>query len=245
MPRSGIIESARDAVTHLASAFVAWCATSGLRILLLLFLAIVATQVLKRVAKRLRQLIAGGDPSSERAKRADTLAGVVQTVGGTLILIASAMMILREVGVDVGPLIAAAGIGGLAFGFGAQTLVKDVITLRDMGGTVHVIPNSSVTVLSNATQGSSGYVVEVPLAEKADAEKAIALLKEVGDELAKDSAVAHDIVEPLEILGLEPPVRQPVIKARIRTRPRRQWDVGGELILRIRQRFREAGIELR
>jgi small conductance mechanosensitive channel len=117
------------------------------------------------------------------------------------------MMILNEIGVQIGPLVAAAGIGGLAFGFGAQTLVKDVITgfflliedeirvgdvieiagkegvverislrtirVRDIEGTAHIVPNSSVTILSNRTLGFSRYVMDIPLAETADVKAAL------------------------------------------------------------------------
>src|SRR5439155_4441592 len=55
-------------------------------------------------------------------------AGIVRTAGGIVILVGPTVMALNEIGVQIGPLVAAAGIGGLAFGFGAQTLVKDVIT---------------------------------------------------------------------------------------------------------------------
>jgi len=65
--------------------------------------------------------------SREQEMRARTLAGIVRSlIIGTLIAVVS-LMILRELGYDIGPLIATAGIVGVAIGFGAQTLVKDII----------------------------------------------------------------------------------------------------------------------
>lgn len=270
---------APDGFRGLVDGLILWLGTSGLQIVFVLVLATIAAQILKRLGRRLRSSIAGGDPASEKATRADTLVSVVQTIGGLVIFAVSSMMILREIGIDVGPLLAAAGIGGLAIGFGAQTLVKDVITgffllvedqirvgdvveaagksgvveavtlrtlrLRDMAGTVHVIPNSSVTIVSNSTRGFSRYVFDIPLSDKADPTAAFRVLRDVDEELRRDPKLGHEILEPLEVLGIEAPTKQPVVKARITTRPRRQWRVGRELNLRIRQRFAEAGIELR
>lgn len=67
-------------------------------------------------------------PSPAQIRRADTLTHVVRDVARIVILAVGGMMVLSEVGVGVKPLSAAAGLGGLAIGFGAQSLVKDVIS---------------------------------------------------------------------------------------------------------------------
>jgi moderate conductance mechanosensitive channel len=266
--------------THLVERFVLWFATSGLRIFVVVLLAAIAIKILQMLTARLRKIVIGDDDCSERRQRAETLTAVAQTAGGIVIFIGASMMVLREVGLDIAPLLATAGIGGLAIGFGAQTLVKDVITgffllieddvrvedlvevggksgvvervslrtirIRDWNtGAVHVIPNSSVTSVTNMTRGFSRYVVDVPVSEKADPKVVFATLEEIGRELVEDPRLKSDVLEPLEILGLESPTRAPLVKARITTRPRRQWTVGRELNLRIRQRFGEKGIELR
>src|SRR5207245_11564186 len=66
-------------------------------------------------------------PSGMRARQLRPLAEVINSVGMALIVFLTAMQLLRVVGIDMGPLLASAGIAGLAIGFGAQTLVKDVI----------------------------------------------------------------------------------------------------------------------
>ena len=272
-------DRAWQASAQLVERFVVWTATSGVRVIVILLLAAIAIRVLNVLMGRLRTVITAHDSGEERRQRAETLTGVAYTAGAILIVGGSAMMILREVGLDVGPLIATAGIGGLAIGFGAQTLVKDVITgffllvedhvrvedfveiagksgtveritlrtirIRDANGAMHVIPNSAITTVSNLTRGFSRYVVDVPVSDKADPRAVFATLEEIGKELAEDPRFKSDILQPLEILGLESPTRLPVVKARITTVPRRQWPVGRELNLRIRQRFAEKGIELR
>jgi small conductance mechanosensitive channel len=64
----------------------------------------------------------------ERAKRARTLGTLVRNVASALIVGAAVLMTLGELGINIGPVLAGAGIAGLAIGFGAQTLVRDIIS---------------------------------------------------------------------------------------------------------------------
>jgi small conductance mechanosensitive channel len=68
---------------------------------------------------------AGGTRSERRRQRAEALGSVLRTVTSVTIFTVAAMMVLGELGVDLAPLIASAGIVGVALGFGAQNLVKD------------------------------------------------------------------------------------------------------------------------
>ena len=65
---------------------------------------------------------------SEQEKRAKTLSGIVSTTISVTIYVVAIMMIITECGVNIGPLLAGAGIAGVAIGFGAQSLVKDLIS---------------------------------------------------------------------------------------------------------------------
>ena len=69
-----------------------------------------------------------GAVPSEQEKRVKTLSGIMSTSISVIIYAAALMMIITECGVNIGPLLAGAGIAGLAIGFGAQSLVKDVIS---------------------------------------------------------------------------------------------------------------------
>ena len=91
--------------------------------------SLLLVRLLKLAADRVvRTVIEGGAGRvGEREKRALTLAGIVKTVGTTAIVIIATMMGLREFGLDITPIIAGAGVVGLAIGFGAQSLIKDVI----------------------------------------------------------------------------------------------------------------------
>jgi small-conductance mechanosensitive channel len=106
-----------------------WLRTSGLRIVVIGVGSILLIRLLRAVADRIPRLMpAGGEPViTEREKRANTVASLLRTVGTTLVLIVAVMMVLREIGLDITPLIAGAGVAGLAIGFGAQSLIKDII----------------------------------------------------------------------------------------------------------------------
>jgi small conductance mechanosensitive channel len=105
----------------------------SLRILLILLFFVIVSRLfrsfLKEVEKRwISQGIEEGEPPSESYKRVDTITRLVRQ-GVTLTLwITVMLMILKQVGMDVGPIIASAGIVGVAVGFGSQNLVRDVIS---------------------------------------------------------------------------------------------------------------------
>jgi small conductance mechanosensitive channel len=106
-----------------------WFKTSGLRIGVIAAGSILLIRFLRAVADRIPRLMPAGQELvvTEREKRAHTVASLLRTVGTTLVVIVAAMMAFREIGLDIMPLIAGAGVAGLAIGFGAQSLIKDVI----------------------------------------------------------------------------------------------------------------------
>jgi len=106
-----------------------WFKTSGLRIGVIAAGSILLIRFLRAVADRIPRLMPAGQELvvTEREKRAHTVASLLRTVGTTLVVIVAAMMAFREIGLDIIPLIAGAGVAGLAIGFGAQSLIKDVI----------------------------------------------------------------------------------------------------------------------
>jgi len=106
-----------------------WFKTSGLRIGVIAAGSILLIRFLRAVADRIPRLMPAAQELvvTEREKRAHTVASLLRTVGTTLVVIVAAMMAFREIGLDITPLIAGAGVAGLAIGFGAQSLIKDVI----------------------------------------------------------------------------------------------------------------------
>ncbi len=107
-----------------------WAAGSGLRIALIVLLSWLLTHVVGLVVKRIRMEVgtAATIDVIERAKRAQTVGALIQNTVYTLVSSIATLMILRELAVDITPILTGAGIVGLAVGFGAQSLVKDIIS---------------------------------------------------------------------------------------------------------------------
>ena len=86
--------------------------------------------LLKAVVKHLVQIVDDGDDShvSQKEKRAETLGHIIVTTGNIIIYVVILLMILSLFGIDIRPVLAGAGVIGLAIGFGAQSLVKDFVS---------------------------------------------------------------------------------------------------------------------
>ncbi len=108
-----------------------WSTSSGLRIIAIVLAAIVFYYIIRTLFRRLlkvaRRVGEGELVTREQEMRARTLAGIIRGLLIAVIVVVVLLMVLHELGYDVGPLLAGAGIAGLAVGLGAQTLVKDMI----------------------------------------------------------------------------------------------------------------------
>jgi len=93
-----------------------------------------------------------------RVKRAQTLGGLLRAGASMGIWVIAMMVVLGQVGVDIGPLVAAAGVGGVALGFGAQTLVRDLIA-----GFFLLVENHYDVGDVVEAGGASGTVEEISL----------------------------------------------------------------------------------
>jgi small conductance mechanosensitive channel len=196
-----------------------------------------------------------------------------------MILFVGMTMILSEGGIDLKPLLAAAGLGGLAIGFGAQSLVKDLISgffilwedsvrigdvvevagvvglveevelrtikLRDVSGNLHVVPNGVVDKVKNLTKDYSYSVFDIGVAYRENVDEVMGGLQEIAEDLCRDSRFANDILEPLEMLGVDQFKDSAVmIKCRIKTEPHKQWRISREMNRRIKIMFDAKGIEI-
>jgi moderate conductance mechanosensitive channel len=107
---------------------VDWLVGNGLKIVIIIALTFAALKASAVLAGRMVTILSRGKEDHESKKRADTLSSVIRWVLRTAILLVATVMLLGQVGVQIGPIIAAAGVVGLAVGFGAQNLVQDVIS---------------------------------------------------------------------------------------------------------------------
>lgn len=133
-----------------------WATRTGVRIVALFLLAFIVVRILALVVERAeRDLNRGtGLDALERLKRTQTIARLIRRTLSGLVWTTAALIVLRELDVDITPVLAGAGIIGLAVGFGAQTLVRDVIT------GIFLIMENQVRVGDVATVNGIGGLVE-------------------------------------------------------------------------------------
>jgi len=107
-----------------------WFTTSGIKVVGILIGLFVLSQASRWMVRWIEKWIPEKDPlqASEIKKRAQTLGNILRHVFLILISFIAGLMILGELGIQLGPLLATAGIGARAIGFGAQSLVRDVIS---------------------------------------------------------------------------------------------------------------------
>jgi small conductance mechanosensitive channel len=106
-----------------------WLATSGARVGLIIAACLLGARLLWTIIHRVERAIErrAADLGLDRARRARTIGQALRSVAGGMFLFLGVSLTLREFGVDVGPIVAGAGVAGVAIGFGAQTLVRDLI----------------------------------------------------------------------------------------------------------------------
>jgi small-conductance mechanosensitive channel len=256
-----------------------WLLTSGLHIVIILLSGLVGYRSLRVLATRLESLIAGAAPTSEEVQRARTLARVMHSTALVAMAIMGGLMILRELGLDITPLIAGAGVVGVALGLGAQTLIRDVIGgffilledqfavgdaiqvgdigggvekmtlratfLRDLEGTLHVIPNGEIRIVSNRTKNWSRVVLNLGVAYEEDIGRVVATLGKIGQDLYQDEELAPLLLEEPRVTGVEALGDWTVtVRIMVKTKPGKQWDVARELRRRIKESFEREGIEM-
>ncbi|MBW1782542.1 MAG: mechanosensitive ion channel [Deltaproteobacteria bacterium] len=220
-----------------------------------------------------------GKRKKEITQKQKTLIPVIRTAINIGVGFVGGIIILDRLGINTTPILAGAGIVGLAVGFGSQTLVKDLINglfilfeesirvgdwanvgklggvvesvglrtvrLRDMNGTVHVVPNSTIDSLSNYSKVFSRTVMDIGIAYREDVDEVIEILKELGGALQEDPEYGPNILEPLEIFGLDRFEDSAVIiRTRFKTKPLKQWGVKREFYRRMKRVFDERGIEI-
>ncbi len=133
-------------------------ATKGLSIGLIIVLSLIAIKLSNLLSKRVIRLVQKGKDEDEILKRTKTLGSLLGYVFMITIASVAVVMILGELGIEIGPLLAAAGIVGLAIGFGSQRLVEDIIS------GFFILMEDQVRVGDYVqTAGKSGIVEKVSL----------------------------------------------------------------------------------
>jgi moderate conductance mechanosensitive channel len=260
-----------------------WFMCTGVPILITVGVAIAATAILRIVVARFKRKLERAPNMSEAGnlQRTTTLAHAVSATVTVTIWTIAVLIVLGYLNVSLAPLIASAGIAGVALGFGAQSIVKDGLSgffillenqfgvgdtvevrttanpvigriewftlrataLRAYDGTLHVVPNGNIQVVSNKSRGWARAIVDTPVAYAQDPEHVRELLEELFAELGDDPALKESVMGGPTVLGVETTSDTGVvIRAVAETRPATKPDVERLLRERITQRLAERGI---
>jgi moderate conductance mechanosensitive channel len=214
-----------------------------------------------------------------RAARLRTFQPMLRTALLCLIITVVGLTALSEIGVNVAPLLAGAGIVGIAIGFGSQKLVQDLITglflllentvqvgdnvsvsglsgtvenvsirtirLRAGDGSVHIVPFSAVTTITNASRGAGNAAVSVNVSYKEDTDRAGQILKDIVAEMRREPEYRQAIRGDLELWGVDKvDGSMASIVGQIRCTDSGRWPVQREFNRRMKRRFQECGIEI-
>jgi moderate conductance mechanosensitive channel len=240
--------------------------------------AYILIRMLRIIANKSTDLQIRKLPSGVRVQQVRTVAGVLTSVGVFVISFVALLMVLGQLGLNLGPMLASAGIAGLAIGFGAQTLVHDFINgffillenqydigdtvriagvkgvveemslrhtvLRDEDGTVHMVPNSAIQIVSNTTRDWSQLALRVTVAYSEPSNKIESLLKQIGADLRNDGTFSQDIVSDIDVPGIDRVGNgEAEYLVLIKTRPNKQYAVSREMRRRIKECFEKNNVQ--
>lgn len=214
-----------------------------------------------------------------RAARLRTFQPMARTTLLVIVVATVALTALSEIGVNVAPLLAGAGIVGVAIGFGSQKLVQDIITglfmlmennvqvgdnvtlsglsgvvenvsirtirLRAGDGSVHILPFSAVTTITNASRGVGNASISVAVAYKEDTDRAGQVMTDIVAQMRGEPEFKSVILRDLEVWGVDKvDGTMAVIVGQIRCTDSGRWPVQREFNRRMKIRFQQEGIEI-
>jgi moderate conductance mechanosensitive channel len=219
------------------------------------------------------------DAQIAKSARLRTLLPLLRSTLLITIAIIAGLMILSEIGINIAPLLAGAGIVGVAIGFGSQKLVQDLITgiflllenamqvgdtvtvssltgvvealsvrtirLRAADGSVHIIPFSSVTSVTNVNRGLGNAAVSVSVAFDEDTDRVAAELVAIVAGMRSDPALSAQMLSDLELWGVDKVDGAAVtIAGQVVCTDSGRWPVQREFNRRMKRRFQELGIRI-
>ncbi len=258
---------------------VAWTRDKAPKLVVVLVLAFIFVRLLGLITRKTVALSERSSHGPLRTQQVRTVVGVVRSIGVFLIVFFTGMTALKDAfNINIEPLLASAGIVGLAIGFGAQTLVKDVINgffilvedqfevgdtiraagvagtveeitmrrtiLRDADGTLHIVPNSNIQIVSNTTRDWSQVTLHVAVDYSENSDRIVELLQEVAKDFYNDPVYKDDVVAEPQVPGIERVRGQEVdYLMLVKVRPGKQYGVARELRRRIKTCFETQGVK--
>src|SRR5207302_5933265 len=256
-----------------------WWARHGVpRLIVIFLLAFFLIRILGIITRKVVELSKKRSTPALRLQQVRTLAGVIHSIGVFVIVFIALLQALPVFGVKIEPLLASAGIAGLAVGIGAQAMVKDVINgffilvenqfeigdtikasgvqgvveeitmrrtvLRDGDGTLHIIPNGSIQIVSNMTRDWSQVTLHVAVDYTENSDRVIQVLRDVAQNFYEDSEFHEDAVGAPEVPGIERVTGQEVDYLMLaKVRPAKQHAVSREPRRRIKSALEQNNLK--
>jgi len=231
-------------------------ATVALRVLIIATAALIVIGVLQRVIRLFRERLARRLDDPEAVKRAATLGRVFRYVVAVVVSLVAGMLILSELGVSLAPILGAAGVVGIAVGFGAQSLVKDyfsglfillenqirvgdVVRIADIGGFVEEVTLRHVRLRDydgNVHYVPNGLITTVTNMARGFAQSVI----DVGVAYREDVDEAFDVMRTVAREMRTDPVFGPKILDELEVAGVERW---ADSAVVLRCRFRVAPLE--
>lgn len=215
-----------------------------------------------------------------RAARLRTLLPLFRQVSLGVLALFVVLISLSEIGIDIGPLIAGAGVVGIAVGFGAQAMVKDMlggvsaliedtmavgdvvtvagkggvvewmslraIRLRDFDGTLHTVPFSDITIVSNSTKDFAYAVFRVNVAYDADVAEVQKIITDIVKRMREEPELKSKIWDDVELLGVDSLGDLALtVLARVKVGPGHQWTVTRRFQGLLKEAFDRENIAMR
>jgi moderate conductance mechanosensitive channel len=272
----GVLETAEQAVSFFSNK--EWwtdLAAKGIKIAVIIIMVIILKFVVKAaIANVFKVRLKSPLRMSER--RENTLFRLLNNVSAYVIYFMAILTILSEFGVDIKAILAGAGVVGLAIGFGAQNLVKDIITgffiifenqfsvgdyvritsfegtveeiglrttkIKSWTGELHILPNSSITEVTNFSVHNSIAVVDISIAYEEDIDKAQTIIQEV---VSKTKPNYPEMIKEPEVLGVQMlGASEVVIRVAAEVLPMTHFKIARELRKTLKFELEKAGIEI-
>jgi len=257
----------------------------GRRIAIIVGIALIVTIASRLAIRRFRKRLEGS-PSITQAinlQRGATLTRSLGTAVVVVIWVLALMLVLGELRINLAPLLASAGVAGVALGFGAQSLVKDTLSgffillenqfgvgdvieiqsaaspvtgkvedltlrvtaLRAFDGTLHVVPNGNIVLVSNKSKGWGRAIVDVRVAYDEDVDRVRSLLADLFDEIEREGLMDGWLTQRPSVLGVETLSDYGVVIRLVAdTRASKRWDAERRLRELISTRLAREGVRV-
>lgn len=250
--------------------------TIGQAILKIIFIIIIARILVKLVSNSVNQIFRKREKLQLNERRVETMRSLVNNVTSYVIYFVAILLIMGQFGLDLGPVLASAGVVGLAVGFGAQNLVRDVITgffiifedqfavgdyiqtgqffgeVQEIGlritkikgytGEIYIIPNGSITEVTNFSTQNSLAVLDVRVAYEEDVDKVIDILNQ---SLKDAPSIIEELVASPEVVGVQDlGPSEVLIRLTAECKPMAHFSANRKLRILVKKIFEEKGIEI-